>query len=177
MNRYARNTTESLLLRLPGEIRNQIYEQVFGQRTYGFWVHSFKATYTQPNDLALLGVCRKIYAEARLFPFSLNTFCFPHFLKSYHTLMMGLEATERQVIRTVRITFYIREAETLVADLHECRLDSLSQVFPALRSVHLHIGGGKIDPTRLGQAAMCIGEWVRSGLNEGVDLEITRAKY
>lgn len=91
--------------------------------------------------------------------------------------MLGLDATERQVIRTVRITFYIREAEILVADLHECRLDSLSQVFPAVRSVHLHVGGGDFDPTRLDEAAMCIGGRVRSGLREGVDLEITRAKY
>jgi len=172
-----RNTAESPLLRLPGEIRNHIYEHVLGQRTYALWVYSFKATYTHPNDLALLRVCRKVYDEAKLLPFSLNTFCFPHFFKSYHTLMLGLDAAERQVIHTVRITFYLREAESLVADLHECRLDSLSQVFPAVRSVHLHVGGGDFDPTELEQATMCIGMRVQSGLNEGVDLEITRAKY
>jgi len=91
--------------------------------------------------------------------------------------MLGLDATERQIIRTVRITFYLREAESLIADLRECRLDALSQVFPAVRSVHLHVGCGDFDPTRLEQAVMSIGKRVQSGLNEGVDLEITRAKY
>jgi hypothetical protein len=70
------------LLRLPGEIRNRIYEYVFSDQTIhtvmdgpsGTIKLSCKTTYDQSDDsyekyIALTKTCRQIHQEARLLPF------------------------------------------------------------------------------------------------------------
>ncbi|CAI6287124.1 unnamed protein product [Periconia digitata] len=76
------NQLQSPLLRLPPELRNRIYKYALGGkklRPAGF-IHRIKyeqnGRVTPPNFVALLSVCRQIYAEARLYPFLLNTFEF-----------------------------------------------------------------------------------------------------
>jgi hypothetical protein len=80
-----RNKHESPLLRLPGEIRNEIYAYVLGNKHYCVATsnhidHDTGQTLspngflTSSKDLALLTVCRQIHTEAHLLPFVLNTF-------------------------------------------------------------------------------------------------------
>jgi hypothetical protein len=71
----------SPLLRLPAEVRNIIYVLVLGNRTYRFHdavsrPHAQLRTNNECHVLALLLVSHQIYAEARLLPYSLNTFSF-----------------------------------------------------------------------------------------------------
>jgi hypothetical protein len=83
------NRTQSPLLRIPGEIRNEIYKLVVGNRT-----HQIRAVHTkgwedpshlegvttnkEKNAYALLAVCRDIHKEAKDFAFVDHTFCFMH---------------------------------------------------------------------------------------------------
>ncbi|KAF2270746.1 hypothetical protein CC78DRAFT_596414 [Lojkania enalia] len=79
-----RNRNESPLLRLPGELRNQIFEYVldlgYELRTSNSYikrrgmspiVHAGKR-----NALSLLHVCRQLYDETTILPYTLNTFTF-----------------------------------------------------------------------------------------------------
>ncbi|KAF2751043.1 hypothetical protein M011DRAFT_191503 [Sporormia fimetaria CBS 119925] len=77
---YSSNQLSFPLLRLPAEIRNQIWSDVFevGTLKINF---NLKANFGDEFEdytprLAVLLVCRQIYAEARLLPFSLNTVMF-----------------------------------------------------------------------------------------------------
>ncbi|KAL5121361.1 hypothetical protein ACEQ8H_000829 [Pleosporales sp. CAS-2024a] len=98
-----RNSTQSPLLRLPGEIRTKIWQYALGHhrvsmhrvrdgRRYapirlGVSVRPMHATtslgcsFVCPN-FSLARVCRQVYAEAAAFAYSLNTFAFD----SYATL-------------------------------------------------------------------------------------------
>jgi hypothetical protein len=74
----------NLLLRLPAELRNRIYEHVLGGRTYRFkdTVYTGRArldTKGENHILALLYVCRQIYFETALLPYTMNMFSFRHF--------------------------------------------------------------------------------------------------
>ncbi|EFQ95529.1 hypothetical protein PTT_06326 [Pyrenophora teres f. teres 0-1] len=71
-----RNQQTSPLLRLPAELRNKVYTYVFhtppirpyrDHRVYGAWAYSRRR-------LRLLQVCRQVYFEARLVPFTCNVF-------------------------------------------------------------------------------------------------------
>ena len=77
MCRSRRNQTESPLLRLPGELRNKIYEYALSQSIFQIvWYnhygdHLVRTFY--PLDLAYLPkTCRQIYQETLLLPTSLN---------------------------------------------------------------------------------------------------------
>jgi hypothetical protein len=86
----------SPLLRLTGELRNQIYTYILYTGTYHITIsrtqiirdisatntrYRKKITFnrlrdTPPTHFSFLRVCRQIYTETRLLPFTLNTFCF-----------------------------------------------------------------------------------------------------
>jgi hypothetical protein len=91
-----RNSTISPLLRLPGEIRNRIWQYALGYHQidigyYGFkrsWpigptldvrslrpAQHFPRTFVRPN-FALSRVCRQVYVESSAFIYTLNTFRF-----------------------------------------------------------------------------------------------------
>ncbi|CAI6287152.1 unnamed protein product [Periconia digitata] len=71
----AQSATKPPLLRLPPEIRNQIYELVLGGNEFCFGKSSDKFP-LPANFLALLLVNRQIWAEARDIPFKSNKFDF-----------------------------------------------------------------------------------------------------
>ncbi|KAF2751045.1 hypothetical protein M011DRAFT_474518 [Sporormia fimetaria CBS 119925] len=82
---YASNQLTSPLLRLPGEIRNQIWRDIFSVGTLQANFNTKSTFATGPDGkwrgdytprLAILVVCRQIYAEARLLAFTLNTIAF-----------------------------------------------------------------------------------------------------
>ncbi|KAI8940198.1 hypothetical protein NX059_003904 [Plenodomus lindquistii] len=77
-----RQNAQSRLLRLPGELRNQIWElalggHIFGTNTRASFFSALLVTRLAPNPFALLQVCRQIYAETALLPFQLSEFRFP----------------------------------------------------------------------------------------------------
>lgn len=94
--RYNRNARESPLLRLPAELRSQIYSLVIGYKTVSIiHIHSTNSfgltckpgyvnprTFTRPlkcnaRDMtALNGVCRQLYLETSRLPFELNIWAF-----------------------------------------------------------------------------------------------------
>ncbi|KAF1835439.1 hypothetical protein BDW02DRAFT_495992 [Decorospora gaudefroyi] len=72
------NQQDSPLLRLPPEIRNRIFGYVLGGKTFHieYSVNTETITNTTKSEHALspLAVCRQVFAETALLPFSLNTF-------------------------------------------------------------------------------------------------------
>ena len=81
-----RNASVSPFLRLPPEIRLQIYKLVLGgQRLwlefedYGVKVYCYKSTINgrrQEFDISILRLCRQVFTETALLPFALNKFAF-----------------------------------------------------------------------------------------------------
>ncbi|PVI08228.1 hypothetical protein DM02DRAFT_621758 [Periconia macrospinosa] len=79
-----------VFLSLPPEIRNNIYEYVFGNNEWK--VHTadmFKAKNPPPNALSLLQTCRTINLEAQQYPFRLNTFKLKHGLNPNSVIPTG----------------------------------------------------------------------------------------
>ncbi|KAI4648275.1 hypothetical protein J4E93_004687 [Alternaria ventricosa] len=82
------NQRNSPLLRLPAEIRNLIFGYALGGRTFHISHNIYqdvtkntnvsKNTSVSKNALALLAVCRQVFAETALLPFSSNTFSAIH---------------------------------------------------------------------------------------------------
>ncbi|KAI4915817.1 hypothetical protein J4E90_004263 [Alternaria incomplexa] len=76
------NQRDSPLLRLPAEIRHLIFGYALGGKT--FYIHHddrqgiAKNETVSKNTLALLAVCRQVFAETALLPFSSNTFSATH---------------------------------------------------------------------------------------------------
>ncbi|KAJ4372416.1 hypothetical protein N0V83_004190 [Neocucurbitaria cava] len=112
---YLRNKKESRLLRLPGEIRNQIYEYIFRGHT----LYLCQKTFDAPPDmqkqkktmihykrerLALLETCRQICAEARLLPFKLNGIA-GSFETMSRAITHGLRRGQANALTTMDMTF------------------------------------------------------------------------
>jgi hypothetical protein len=89
MSSLERNARDSPLLRLPAELRNRVYELVLYEGRYNFagnkyvdfdtgWesLDGVKVYAEDHNRLSLLRVCRQLYCDTALLPFSLNTFVF-----------------------------------------------------------------------------------------------------
>ncbi|KAF2850756.1 hypothetical protein T440DRAFT_518050 [Plenodomus tracheiphilus IPT5] len=77
------NAKQSPLLRLPAELRNQIWELVLGGNICYVdrkpWsMHNRKRQSFRVTNVhsALLRICRQVYSETALLPFQLNEFCF-----------------------------------------------------------------------------------------------------
>ncbi|KAF1840622.1 uncharacterized protein K460DRAFT_259121, partial [Cucurbitaria berberidis CBS 394.84] len=107
-----RNQRESPLLRLPGEIRNRIYDYAFS----GHIVHvlgpsreypMYRATDWQPTGYSLstlnntTTLCRQIRSETVLLPLERNEFMLPPLLLSY--LLSTLAPQQLHAITTVRL--------------------------------------------------------------------------
>ncbi|KAF1932400.1 uncharacterized protein M421DRAFT_2031 [Didymella exigua CBS 183.55] len=84
--RTIRTNSQSRLLRLPPELRNQIWEYALGGHAFDITtrkvfkqrkrIDKAKAWDLPINTFALLRVCRQIYAETALIPYKHNAFCF-----------------------------------------------------------------------------------------------------
>lgn len=71
---YGSHAASSPLLKLPGELRNRIYEFVFRGEVYDLAATGTSPLSTHNKDrLGLLRACRQIYAESKLFPPALGT--------------------------------------------------------------------------------------------------------
>ncbi|KAF1832936.1 hypothetical protein BDW02DRAFT_624666, partial [Decorospora gaudefroyi] len=109
---FQRNQRDSPLLRLPAELRNKIYRFVLGgnhirpycETVMGVWEVSFPGWAYSRLQLALLEVCRQVYAETKLLPFSLNRFVgYPEHM--FELLATSLTPTQANALKTVY--FYV----------------------------------------------------------------------
>jgi hypothetical protein len=118
-----RNAQESLLLRLPAEIRNRIWTHIVAiEKVYigGEFMNDPKCVAPQ---LHLLRVCRQTYAEAALLPYSSNRFYF------YSTAEMRSWLKQRASIQKLAIKL----VDIFCSDCEDCPLRS----FPDLRMVRV----------------------------------------
>lgn len=108
------NAAASPFLRLSPELRNRIYAYTFSGYKFNFGgggtQHQCRADYIYPTTrqchrLSLLAACRQIYAEARILPFTLNTFqCLTEPFAKF-----GLDAMPEQIvsIRHIKTKVYV----------------------------------------------------------------------
>ncbi|KAH5129483.1 hypothetical protein HBI38_118350 [Parastagonospora nodorum] len=105
-----RDAQVSHLLRLPAEIRNDIYAYTLSREV--FQVHCWRR-YTpfsfetriirkQKNFLALLAVCTQLYDETRLFPFMLNAFQFKS-QDAFHPWLIKFSSHQQEAIQEVHV--------------------------------------------------------------------------
>lgn len=114
MTRIHRNATESLLLRLPPELRNRIYSyaigghyiELMGSRDMRLHTeHEFSDADNQYHMLGLLRTCRQIYAETRLIPFTCNVFSCGDTLSAFN--WVRAMPTQMQAIRAWRLSWTV----------------------------------------------------------------------
>lgn len=100
----------NLLLRLPAELRNRIYELVFRGKTYLFKssIHTKHARLdtTEKHIFGLLYVCRQIYFEAALLPYAMNTFCFHDFETSLYPFLRDRSPAQFRSIQSLELVTY-----------------------------------------------------------------------
>jgi hypothetical protein len=101
------NQRDSPLLRLPAELRNQIFRYALGGETWNFVVresnrHRVRNCSGFQHALALLAVCRQIYAETALLPFSLGSFSFND-SDDFEIWLKALNSAQRNEVSVVGI--------------------------------------------------------------------------
>jgi hypothetical protein len=107
-----------LLLRLPGELRNKIYEYVFGGHEVmlkrDIW-YAKDRMYCYAHDspvslwsdlLSRTTICRQIYEETRLLPYALNTFWIPTWGAGYADWVQKLDESQKSAMRKVSLEWW-----------------------------------------------------------------------
>ncbi|CAN9355968.1 unnamed protein product [Alternaria alternata] len=107
------NQQDSPLLRLPPELRCLVFEYALGGNTYMIRYHrtskAVKNTTVAKHALALLSVCRQIFAETALLPFSLNTFSVFHpvifnmWIKSFHPAFAEVVTSLSSMLTSLKV--------------------------------------------------------------------------
>ncbi|RYN33813.1 hypothetical protein AA0112_g5632 [Alternaria arborescens] len=138
-----RNSDISPLLRLPGEIRNEVYQYVLNEGAYHFMDDDLWPMTECEERFALLRVCREIYNETRLLPFSLNTFSFSNFQNFHRFIVKFTTAKQRQAIRALDIAICNSCCIDDMKDFETRQMYSLSDVLPALQYVDVSRYGAK----------------------------------
>ncbi|KAF2030026.1 hypothetical protein EK21DRAFT_112319 [Setomelanomma holmii] len=110
VERRAQNQRDSPLLKMPPEIRNRIYDFALGGLTFRL----------QPNDdnekvanetksknaIALLAVCRQLYAETAVLPTSLNVFS-SHSPIAIHSWTNAMRPANRASVTNLKLSICI----------------------------------------------------------------------
>jgi hypothetical protein len=104
----------SSFLRLPAELRNQIYTYVIGGETFDIYCwrrytpYGFATRILRKRRafLALLAVCRQLYSETRLLPFRLNAFRFKS-QDAFHSWLDKFALDQREAIQNVSLVTWM----------------------------------------------------------------------
>lgn len=131
-------------LTLPREIRNKIYALALGGDVYRLRplsMRSKKVGFIQlrENPLGLLLVCRQIYQEARLLPFTSNTFSFNRLNARLSHLTVEQLARVRHIrLETFRFMPILEKLEqTIEGSYLSEMLESFAESFVGVRIVEL----------------------------------------
>ena len=138
----------SPLLRLPPEIRTDIWKYVLGGKTFRAIYHSqctdlfkFLCPLSEAhNATALLRTCRQIYAEAALMPLLLNNFCVQDGFSTYYALR-NLKPHQRKHITSIRIEVLSVEYDRFTLTEFSNRSVSISRLLPNLRKICVFVFG------------------------------------
>ncbi|EDU50752.1 hypothetical protein PtrSN002B_003059 [Pyrenophora tritici-repentis] len=135
------NQQESLFLRLPGELRNRIYEYAFSEQCIlvGRSLSSRLQLAVEPNGfsprdqykiprynftrlLAIAMTCRQVYAETALLIFRLNDFRFHH-VETIKQFLDSVPAAKRRAITALRLALYPPATEDNLFMLEDCGMN------------------------------------------------------
>lgn len=143
--------SETLLLRLPAEVRNRIWEYALGGKIFDvILIQTCRGRYVEEKTLiapetfpenahALLQVCRQIYRETALVPFSHNAFRFSEqraFEWARHLLRVQQNAMREVHIVTLR-------AECMIGwmQFNDRMPDAFPiDVFPKIKKIVIKVG-------------------------------------
>jgi hypothetical protein len=144
-----RNQRESPLLRLPAELRNEIYELVFrGQRvrinniTQDDFGEAVKTTKVWKSPLALLAACRQIKFEA--FPIAYKSCTFD--LRPFPNPGVGSMAKNFHLMQRIILRKFAVQL-ACIAQVQVGSSTSTSKSFPVLRTVELRSYSGPLPIT------------------------------
>ncbi|KAF1836651.1 hypothetical protein BDW02DRAFT_566743 [Decorospora gaudefroyi] len=135
------NQLTSPLLRLPAELRNQIYSIALAPfRTTTIETYArepFLTTTAAQKSLALLQTCRQMHSEATLPYYSTNTF---EFRSSNHItrFVHAVGPARCAVIKWVRLVFQAKDIGTAKMML-QAAVDECVRVFPQLVNVWVQV--------------------------------------
>jgi hypothetical protein len=172
-----RNQREAPFLRVPAELRNEIYSLVLH---IGKWLiddtgraYIFKddRLYESSHYLVLLKICRQIYHETRLLPFSLNSFKIIHRFREVE-LVKKLTSFQTAAITRISLSADIR----LDAGLQEI-CDEIPRhkfLIPNLLKVDLQVWCH--DPEEIDEIARRIEDVLKARARNGEQIKI-RAYY
>jgi hypothetical protein len=146
------NRRDSPLLRLPGELRNKIYEHVLFEGEYSNRdVNASDAINGKnppcerllsdsiPNRLGALRICQQTYEEAALLPFTLNVFNLVN-LYDLEVMKYRLTFPQRRAITRIYVTTMARGVSIDLEDLKNVRgrnNRSISAYLPGVREVNV----------------------------------------
>ncbi|KAH7069369.1 hypothetical protein FB567DRAFT_598974 [Paraphoma chrysanthemicola] len=199
------NATRSPLLRLPGELRNKIYEYAIGSYYYHLdevthskteksrWVKTVGRAYYSPKDkmpqptaFHLPEVCRQIYSETATLAYNLNTFILEFDIGGNKDLIKNLLPAQKNAIRSVmpQSIFFERYVAYKDSDVHK---NTFRATLPHLRRVEVPedalslittFNGSTIDPARSWTLEMWQ-KWVDEQVKkkEGDDIEVVFENY
>jgi hypothetical protein len=177
------NDGESPLLRLPGEIRNRIYTYVIKFRPYEFAIVKPDSTGRRArlkhraNGVQLSRVCRRLYHETAMLPFSLNEFCCANFYVC-EVLHKLFTTTQRAAMRKLIVKVAGDKFWPTRMYLHTVIQSgfALSQHYPNLDRVVVRSyytvdnPGGRVRGIIEGKRTL-LTEWFTKGEKEGFEVE------
>jgi hypothetical protein len=183
----ARNELQSPFLRLPGELRNKIYEYVFyiGVFTFAarFSAYSkpgpnfFGRPTCEPHLFALLHVCKKTHSETADYhlPFSLNTFSFP-LLYRMTAYYVHLQPVQLASITSIDIEVKLGTAhgiEWFVDGWKARGMGCLQNVMPGVRKVKVCFERSTTrEQERIEKEEESILQWLRGTEDAGIELTL-----
>lgn len=156
----------SPLLRLPAELRTQIWNYVLGYKLLSMW-YTYKlplrqariaAPYTdRTNVMDLLRTCRQIYVESACVPYSLNIFSFDFYDSIYDhfkrfTLHQRANITHIQLNNLDHFSLQLLTQQPIevVAKQKKFNLSFL----PALKQIHVVLLAAQFDAAQEGRGHM-----------------------
>jgi hypothetical protein len=141
----------SPLLRLPPELRYLIWKYVLGGQTLQFRFVKKKSSNMEgmvppiserANGLDLLRVCRQVYAETALVPYTANIFAFYSWSYIKYDLIR-LKNFQRREIMDIQLEVYSPSGLFAAQDMSEAEATKSRQLLatqlPALKRIHIII--------------------------------------
>lgn len=187
-----RNDVNSPLLRLPGELRNRIYEEVFYMGTFTFSArfvtyskpgpNFFGRPTPEPHLFALLRVCKKIHSETAdlNLVLAVNTFSF-NLLYRLSAFFVHLTPEQLALISSIDVEVKLGTAHGIkwfVDGWKERGMNSLRDVMPGVRRVYVRfekvtgIFDSDREEERIEEDEEVIIRWLRGVRPEDVDLTL-----